>query len=355
MSNDTNHEAPSRRKANIGDLARDAGVSTATVDRVLNGRGGVRMPTVHRVLSAADRLGYRLPPEILSSYRPEPMRLAFVLPVGANRYLKLLADTISRSNEEMAPYNVECHAELVAGFNPRALADRLRELAPNYDGVAFMALEHPLVREAVAALHAEGVFVLTLISDLSNSPRAAFVGMDNRSAGRTAGLLLGRFIGAADPSGDKVAMFAGSLSYRGHEEREMGFRHILAESFPWLEVIGLREGHDDPSSNYLQAKLLMDQHPDLVGIYNVGGASEGIARALRETQRARRIVFIGHGLTAETRALLVDGTIDAILNVAPETVMRSAARIFCNLRDNRAIASGVDPIPIGVFLRENLP
>jgi LacI family transcriptional regulator len=355
MSGDTNSKTSFRRRANISDLARDAGVSTATVDRVLNRRGGVRLPTVHRVLGAADRLGYLLPPEILSSYRPEPMRLAFVLPVGANRYLELLAETIGRSKEEMTPQNVECRAELVAGFNPKALADRLRELAPHYDGVAFMALEHPLVREAVAALHAEGVFVLTLISDLSNSPRAAFVGMDNRSAGRTAGLLLGRFIGAGDPSANKVAMFAGSLSYRGHEEREMGFRHILAENFPWLEVIGLREGHDDPASNYRQAKALMEQHAGLVGIYNVGGASEGIARALGEAPRSRHVVFIGHGLTAETRAHLVDGTIDAILNVAPETVMRSAARIFCNLRDNRAVASGIDPIPIGIFMRENLP
>jgi LacI family transcriptional regulator len=355
MSNDGNSEASLRRRANITDLARHAGVSTATVDRVLNRRGGVRLPTVHRVLGAADRLGYLLPPELLSSYRPEPMRLAFVLPVGANRYLQLLAETIARSNDEMMPFNVECHADLITGFNPQALADRLRELAPHYDGVAFMALEHPLVREAVAALHAQGVFVLTLISDLSNSHRSAFVGMDNRSAGRTAGLLLGRFIGAADPSGNKVAMFAGSLSYRGHEEREMGFRHILAESFPALEVIGLREGHDDPASNYRQAKALVEQYPDLVGIYNVGGASEGIARALREARRPRRVVFIGHGLTAETRALLIDGTTDAIINVAPETLMRSAARIFCNLRDDRAALSGIDPIPIGVFLRENLP
>jgi LacI family transcriptional regulator len=97
-------------------------------------------------------------------------------------------------------------------FNPKALAGRLLSLAGDYDGVAFMALEHPLVREAVAALHAEGIFVLTLISNLSNSPRAAFVGMDKRAAGRTAGLLLGRFIGATDASSNKVAMFAGSLS-----------------------------------------------------------------------------------------------------------------------------------------------
>jgi LacI family transcriptional regulator len=287
------------------------------------------------------------------------MRLAFVLPQGANRYLQMMAETISQSAEEMQPYNVECHVDLVTSFNPKALADRLLSLGNDYDGVAFMALEHPLVREAVATLHAEGIFVLTLISDLSNSPRAAFVGMDNRSAGRTAGLLLGRFIGTTDASSNKVAMFAGSLSYRGHEEREMGFRHILAESFPELEVIGLREGQDDPASNYVLARALLDQHPDLVGIYNVGGASEGIARALAEARiigrRPRRVAFIGHGLTRETRAALVDGAIDAIINVPPEMLMRCAARIFCNLRDGRLPASGIDAIPIGIFLRENLP
>jgi len=344
-----------RRKANISDVARDAGVSTATVDRVLNRRGGVRLPTVHRVLNAADRLGYELPPGLLACYHPRPMRLAFVLPQGANRYLQMMAETIGQSAEEMQPYNVECHIDLVTSFNPKALADRLLSLAGDYDGVAFMALEHPLVREAVAALHAECIFVLTLISDLSNSPRAAFVGMDNRSAGRTAVLLLGRFIGATDASSNKVAMFAGSLSYRGHEEREMGFRHILAESFPELEVIGLREGQDDPASNYVLARALLEQHPDLVGIYNVGGASEGIARALVEAKRPRHVAFIGHGLTRETRAALVDGAIDAIINVPPEMLMRSAARIFCNLRDGRPPASGIDPIPIGIFLRENLP
>jgi LacI family transcriptional regulator len=348
-------DAPFRRKANISDLARHAGVSTATVDRVINRRGGVRLPTLHRVLTAAERLGYQLPPDLLSGYQPAPMRLAFVVPEGKNRYLQMLAETVGQSGEEMKPHNVTCRADLVTSFNPKALADRLRNLAADYDGIAFMALEHPLVREAVAAIHADGVHVLTLISDHSNAARAALVGMDNRAAGRTAGLLLGRFIAAAHPSGNKIVMFAGSLSYRGHEEREMGFRHILAETFPALEVIGLREGQDDPERNYALAKALLAQYPDLVGIYNVGGASEGIAQALAEAPHSRPVAYIGHGLTPETRAHLVDGSCDAIINVAPETLMRNAVRIFCNLRDGRATASGVDPIPIGIFLRENLP
>ena len=40
------------------DVAAAAGVSTATVDRVLHQRGRVRQATAQRVLSAASRLGY---------------------------------------------------------------------------------------------------------------------------------------------------------------------------------------------------------------------------------------------------------------------------------------------------------
>ena len=55
------------------------------------------------------------------------------------------------------------------------------------------------------------------------------------------------------------------------------------------------------------ARALLEQHDDLAGIYDIGGGAEGIGRALKEAGADRRIVFIGHGLTPETRALLVTG------------------------------------------------
>ena len=59
-----------------------------------------------------------------------------------------------------------------------------------------------------------------MISDPAHSRRAAYIGLDNRAAGRTAAYLLGRFIGNRAA---KVALIAGSLSYAGHQEREAGF------------------------------------------------------------------------------------------------------------------------------------
>jgi LacI family transcriptional regulator len=60
-------------------------------------------------------------------------------------------------------------------------------------------------------------------------------------------------------------MIAGSLSYRAHGEREMGFLDILQELYLDIEVVGLREGHDDEAINYRQMRALLSHHPDLSG------------------------------------------------------------------------------------------
>ena len=344
--------AAERQRVGIEQVAQAAGVSTATVDRVLNQRGGVRPATVQRVLKAAADLAYLPQNDVYKALRPQAMRLVFLLPAGTNRFLNMLGEQVNIAREQLEPFNVQCRVRFIEGFNPQAQVDSLQREARRADGIAFMALEHPLVREAVKTITSQGVHVLTLISDLSSSGRAAYVGLDNRAAGRTAGLLLGRFIG---PRGGKVAMVAGSRYYRGHEEREKGFQHILEEKFPMLDLVDLREGHDDAQTNYLQTRQLLDQYPDLVGIYNIGGASDGVGRALKERGRDQHVVFIGHGLTPDTRALLVDGTLDALLNQSLHQTVMSSVRIFANLREGREPMSGVEPIQIGVVLNENLP
>jgi len=125
--------------------------------------------------------------------------------------------------------------------------------------------------------------------------------------------------------------------------------------FPALQVVGLREGHDDTHKNYTQTRTLLEQYPDLAGIYNIGGASDGVARALKEMGRAHKVVFIGHGLTPDTRAMLIDGSMDAVITQSPQAAMMSCVRSFTNLREKRDAMLGVDPARTLVIFRENLP
>jgi LacI family transcriptional regulator len=346
------NESGQAGRARVVDIAAAAGVSTATVDRVLNHRPGVRPATTQRVLKAAAELDYLPEQALYAALAPAPMRIVFVLPKGTNRYLKMLGDTVQYSQESWAPFNVRCRVDYIEGFNPRLLAAALARQADRADGVAFMAIEHPLVRDAVNQLVERGVHVVTLISDISGSGRAAYIGLENRAAGRTAAYLIGRFIG---PRQAKVAMIAGSLSYRAHEEREMGFLYLFREQFPGIEVVGLREGQDNAERNYRLTHQLLEQSPALAGIYNIGGASDGVARALKEAGLEHKVVFIGHGLTPDTRALLIDGTMDAVITQNPQSATSSCVRIFANLRDHRTATSGVDPVQSQIIFRENLP
>jgi LacI family transcriptional regulator len=351
MSLDVDDKPRRSRSARIDDVAARAGVSTATVDRVLNGRPGVRALTVQRVLRAAGEIGY-----LIDEARPasalRPLRLAFLLPAGDNRFLGMLGRLIGGSQAQLASFNMRARVDHIESFRPELLAQHLRAVGREVDGIAFMALEHPLVREAVDALAERGVPTVTLISDIANTRRVAYVGLDNRSAGRTAGYLIGRFIGKRPA---KVAMIAGSLSYRAHEEREMGFLHLFQDLFPQIQVVGLREGHDEEARNYRQTKTLLAQHPDLAGIYNIGGGPEGIARALKEAGRQQEVVFVGHGLTPATRDLLIEGAMDAVITQNPQAALMDCVSIFANLRAGLPATQGVERPRTEIVLRENLP
>ncbi|MCC5972791.1 MAG: LacI family DNA-binding transcriptional regulator [Rubellimicrobium sp.] len=336
-------------RVTLQDIAKAAGVSPATVDRVLNNRDGVRFRTREMVLDAARRLGYVTDVSDPSAAVMPPARLRFVLPAGPNAFMAELAGQIERQGAARGDTIVTL--DQIEGFNPGTLAAFLQEMDDRTDGVGLVALDHPLVRQAIRDLALRGKKVVTLVSDIHNVPRIAYVGIDNRQAGRLAGYVMGRLLGEARQA--KVALFAGSLSYRGHQEREMGFRHILHEEFPHLQIVELREMLDDRAKARAEALILLDRHPDLAAIYNIGAGNSGIGQALKEAGRAASVLFVGHDATAGNKSLLLDGTLDAVIDQNPRVEAREALATLA------ATARGTSHVPvpprIAVIFRENLP
>lgn len=336
-------------RSTLTDIAREAGVSPATVDRVLHNRSGVRARTRELVTEAAMRLGYIVDGNGHAAIATGAIRLDFVLPAGTNLYIKALHRQIETQAKDRIELDV--HMQTIEGFNPDALAGALQALPDGTQGVGVIALDHPTVREAIRSLAAKGVKVVTLASDILHVPRVAYIGIDNRAAGRLAGYILGRFLGTKEPR--KVALFAGSLSYRGHEEREMGFRHIIAEEYPNLSIVELREVLDDRETAFLEASAMLDRHEDLAAIYNIGAGSEGIGRALKERKRHRSIVFVTHEVTESNKVLLLEGTIDALIDQNPRVEAREALNILTRAVRNQPYQFH-PPRLLAVF-KENIP
>jgi LacI family transcriptional regulator, galactose operon repressor len=340
------------RRATLEDVAREAGVSLATADRVVNRRDGVRGRTIARVEMAIAKLGYRANAAAMRLARNESYRFAFILPSNANSFMANLSAQVERASDWLAGQNGYIDVMHVDVFDPNALAAALERLSPAYHGVATVALDHTRVRAAIDDLVSRGVHVITLVSDAPSSRRAHYVGVDNPAAGRTAASLMGRFLGART---GKVGVIVGSMSLRDHAERHFGFHQVLSGEYPGLVVLPAREGRDDADQNLALTAALIAEHPDLIGLYNAGAGNEGIALQLEASGRAQDVVWIAHELTADTRRFLLSGWVDAIINQDPGHEARSAARILLAYCLGEPIIPDQERIRIEIFLRDNLP
>jgi LacI family transcriptional regulator len=102
-------------------------------------------------------------------------------------------------------------------------------------------------------------------------------------------------------------------------------------------------------------RRMLQETPDLLGIYSIGAGNRGIAAALEASGRARDIVFVGHELTNSTRGLLLRGTMDACINQDAGHEVRSAARVLLAHCLKESLVPDQERIRIDIFIRDNMP
>jgi LacI family transcriptional regulator len=339
-------------RVSLSDVADAAGVSLATVDRVLHARGGVHARTVARVQAVVERLGYRPDPAAARLARKRHARLAFVLPSGTNTFVDMLERQVQAVSSWLAEQRAAAVVQRADVFSPQVLARKLAALQGRCDAVIVMGQDHPLVRAAIDDLVEQGIVVVTLVSDVPASRRDHFVGIDNVAAGRTAAALLGRFIG---PRVGQVGVVMGSRALRDHAERLFGFEQVLAAEHSQLRILPAIEGHDLSQRTEPLVTKLLQSKPELVGLYSIGAGNRGIQAALERSGSANRIVWICHELTPHARHALLNGVADAVINQDAGHEVRSACRLALAAISGERVLPDQERIRLDIFLRDNLP
>ena len=336
----------------MNDIARVAGVSLATVDRVLNTRPGVRTKTIERVNKAIAELGYVRDTAAANLARRRLYRIVFILPETANEFVLALQKEIHTQAETLLHQRTMLELTSVPPFDPQAIVTALDTLDPDTtDGAAVFGPETPSVRDAVKRARARGIAVVALVSDLPSSERDHFVGIDNIAAGRTAARLMGRFVRRPG----RVLVITGSRLARDHLERRTGFDELMSAEYSELDVVASIEGRDDPE---LVARMLPEvfaSYPDLVGIYSSAAGNPGLIRFLEETGPYPHLVVIAHELTPASRAALTNGTFDAIISQDTGHLVRSATRLLRATADQAPFDATQERIRIDIYLKENMP
>lgn len=342
----------SLEKPTVNDIARVAGVSLATVDRVLNERPGVRARTIDKVHRAIVELGYVRDTSAANLARRRVYNLVFVLPETTNEFVVALHAQIAEQAAKLAHDRTTLRTRTVAPFDPQEIVAIFDRLDPSEtDGVAVFGPETPAVRDAVTRARDRGIAVVALVSDLPSSERDHFVGIDNVSAGRTAAQLMGRFVRRKG----RILVITGSRLARDHLERRQGFDLVMSSEFPELEVVASIEGRDDPA---LIRSLLPDvfaAYPDLCGVYSSAAGNLGLIQFLEENEVSKDLVVIAHELTPSSKAALQQGTFDALISQDTGHLVRSAVRLLKATADRVPFNPTQERIRIDIYLKENIP
>ena len=330
-----------KQVARIKSIAERAGVSTATVDRVLNDRPNVRESTRQRVMQAQAAIESGNSVEA----QQRPWRFKVILPQDAGPSTDYFASCIQQLGAD-GRATIEC--EFANKMEPVPLARKLRaSLHKRIDAVGFQALDDPRVVQAAKELKEAGIPCTTLLSGIEQADLCSHVGTNNRAAGRTAGLMMGHM---TRTPGELLIITGGDL-YRAHESREIGFRAVMRKSFPHLKIAASITGNDDIETTLSVVAQALQDNPNLVGIYNVGGGNEGIARALTENGLNEEMTFIGHNLTRKTYHYLLDGTMNTVIHQN----LKRAARITVDSLVSQ-VTHGVNKthtVPVEIITREN--
>lgn len=334
------------------DIARVAGISLSTVDRVLNGRSNVRAQTVKRIQDAAEALGYHAIGVLQARTRSvRPRRtLGFLLQRPETVFYKELTRHLTRATETSPEIQGRAVVEYVLSQSPEVVAEGILSLGTHADAIAVVVADHPLVSEAIELLRQKGVAVYALISDLSSPDRAGYAGMDNRRLGRTAAWMLTEL--AHQPG--KLVMYVGSPRFHCQEISEIAFRTFLREHAPAFEVLPTISTLENDQYGEEMTHDLLQQHPDLCGFYVGGSGIEGVLRAMRARRSTDRIIGVGNELTSLTRSGLISGHFHAILSHPLEQL---CAELVAQMVEELAEPSGVlrqIVVPLEIWTPQNV-
>lgn len=341
------------KRPTVADLAKEAGVSVTTIDRVINGRDKVRPSTAQRVLDVAERIGFYAEGVIRDRIdRAKPVCNIGILLQSPNLpYISILAHQLRAAAAAFEGSRINLNVSLIEEFDPIAIASKIDALGKKSDALAILTARYDIVAQAIERQREKGVPTFALISELDAACSVGFVGVDNWKVGRTAAWVVSNL--CHKPG--KIGIVFGHHRYRAQELSEMGFRSFLRDEPSNFEVLEPVITWGDNEKAYDMTKQLIEHTPDLAALYISGGGTTGSLAAIRDKRSTNRLITICYHLTQETREALMDGTLNVVLAHPVKLVAKEAILAMVH-------AIGSDPeftlptvnLPIEIYSPENI-
>lgn len=296
----------------IRQIAEAAGVSRGTVDRALNNRGRIRPELAEQIKKIAEEMGYR--PNQLGralSMSKNNIKIGVILQASETPFMHEVLKGIEDAKKEVDNLG---GTVLLCKIPHISEADTIQAMEYMHrEGVSAIAMvpieEESIKRQINLFVEEYKIPIVTFNSDAEDTKRLCFVGQNAFQCGRAAAGLMGQLIG---PKG-KTAVISGYRSNPSLSNRVLGFASEMEKRYPGIEIVDTQYCYEDNQRADQITEKIMDQNPDLSGIYMTSHGEEGVCRALKRRGMAGKIKVIANDFMGKNYQLLKEGSIHFLI------------------------------------------
>jgi LacI family transcriptional regulator len=335
----------------IKDLAKKAGVSIGTVDRVLHGRGRFSAKTEKKIKSLVEKLGYQA--NVFG--RHLSMRRSFCFQVLVPKrsqdsgYWEQVAQGAQKAGQELAAHKVSVEFSEYDRYSQRSF-ERATIHPPSgeIDGLVIAPVNPDRVGAYLRSVASPLPYVF-IDSTLPEFSPVSFIGQDAFQSGVLAGKLFSMTI--HEPG--TIAIIAVHPRDCNISERVRGCRTSLDAFGRLRSVMYSHDGEaltEEACSRMV--RKIRNENGDLRGIFVTNVAGHLIAGQLKQCPQPVRL--IGYDAVGPNLPYLEDGTIDFVISQGPSSQGYQA--IYCLYRHVvlKKKCSGIIAMPLDIVTKENL-
>ena len=220
-------------------------------------------------------------------------------------------------------------------------------------GIAVFAVE-PVLEPSIDKAVDAGIPVVTILGDLPNTKRLAFVGSYQHDLGYVGGQALAEALGGQG----KVAILS-IPSVQMFDDREAGYRQAFA-AYPGIEVVQVGDTKADTVTSINTAKDILQRVPDLAAFActdSTGGI--GAATAVEELGVEGQVKIVSMDRNSDVLQKIKEGVVTGTVAQNDAAMAYYALQVLTNYNYHQAPltsdnqAAGVNPGPSQVFMAVN--
>jgi LacI family transcriptional regulator len=300
------------KRLTVKEIAERIGISVATVDRVLNNRGNVKLDTYKKVMEKVKELDYT--PNKSASFlsRKNELSIAIVIPELPDYFWSQVEKGVRSAFEEFRDYGLRVQVFQSEKYDVEKQKNTLKQIIESgeFDAIALAPNDSQDMIDVIDRGIDSGMTICTFNNDSPLSKRLFYVGCDYRIAGRLAADVLCKLVGTKG----KVGLITSDLTFQ-MQQKITGFREVIAD-YKQIEMMGPLKLVQEEYNSLATFEAYFNQ---VDGIYVSSAKLHIIAKHLEQVNLTKRIALIGHDITEEIYKYLKKGTVSATICQDPHT------------------------------------